>query len=191
MPQLTAPDVRVHASYIAALEEFRAEGRGAPDDDSTAGLALREYGERWHDPAVFAEYVARSRTVCGPDAFPYRPDDGPCTNLWYVDGETYLGRLAIRHTLCNAFLRDHAGHIGYDIRPTARRRGHATAMLREALPVAARLGIDRALITCDTGNTASRRVIEAAGGVFDDDRGGVLRYWVPTDGSGTADGARR
>jgi predicted acetyltransferase len=53
-------------------------------------------------------------------------------------------------------------------------------MLRAALPVANDLGIESALITCDSDNVASRKVIEACGGRFDDERGGKLRYWVPT-----------
>lgn len=45
--------------------------------------------------------------------------------------EEYLGRLAIRHRLTPR-LRTLGGHIGYDIRPSARQRGHATAMLAAA-----------------------------------------------------------
>ncbi|TSB21636.1 GNAT family N-acetyltransferase [Streptomyces benahoarensis] len=78
------------------------------------------------------------------------------------------------------FLLAHGGHIGYDVRPTARRRGHATAMLRAALPRARVLGLDRVLITCDATNTASRKVIEACGGLFEDRRGVKLRFWVTT-----------
>jgi predicted acetyltransferase len=57
---------------------------------------------------------------------------------------------------------------------------HATAMLRSALPLALRLGIESALITCDVTNLASRKVIEANGGVLEDQRGQQLRFWVPT-----------
>jgi predicted acetyltransferase len=53
-------------------------------------------------------------------------------------------------------------------------------MLRAALPVARGLGIASALVTCDATNAASRRVIEANGGVFEDRRGDKLRFWVPT-----------
>jgi predicted acetyltransferase len=53
-------------------------------------------------------------------------------------------------------------------------------MLRDALKVAAGLGIDRALITCHVTNVGSRRVIELNGGVLQDERNGVLRYWAPT-----------
>jgi predicted acetyltransferase len=90
----------------------------------------------------------------------------------------YLGRLTIRHRL-TTHLRDLCGHIGYDVRPSARRRGHATAMLAAAIPVARGLGIDSVLVTRDHANIASRKVIETNGGVLDQ-RGGKLRYWVPT-----------
>jgi predicted acetyltransferase len=72
------------------------------------------------------------------------------------------------------------GHIGYDVRASARRRGHATAMLAGGLAVAAGLGIDPALITCDVDNVGSRRVIETNGGVLEDERDGKLRFWTPT-----------
>ena len=93
-------------------------------------------------------------------------------------GDEYLGRISIRHRL-TAHLREIGGHIGYDIRPSARQCGHATAMLAAALPVARSLGIDPALLTCDEDNIASRKVIEASGGMLEDNRHGKLRYWVP------------
>jgi len=48
------------------------------------------------------------------------------------------------------------------------------------LPRAHDLGIDPALVTCDTGNLASRKVILASGGMLEDELHGVLRFWVPT-----------
>jgi predicted acetyltransferase len=47
-----------------------------------------------------------------------------------------------------------------------------------AVVEAARLGIDRVLLACDEDNAGSRRVIEAAGGVFEDVRNGKRRYWI-------------
>jgi predicted acetyltransferase len=52
-------------------------------------------------------------------------------------------------------------------------------MLAAALPVARSLGIDPALLTRDEDNIASRKVIEANGGMLEDNRHGKLRYWVP------------
>ena len=87
--------------------------------------------------------------------------------------------MSIRHRLTPSLLLM-GGHIGYDVRPSARRRGHATLMLAAALPVARGLGIDRALLTCRTDNIGSRKVIEANGGVLEDERDGMLRFWAPT-----------
>ncbi len=35
--------------------------------------------------------------------------------------------------------------------------------------------------TCDVGNLASRRVIQANGGVLEHERRGKLRFWVSAD----------
>ncbi|MGK5496356.1 GNAT family N-acetyltransferase [Streptomyces sp. URMC 125] len=186
MPELITPDVRVHASFVEAMEEFAAEGRGTPEDGTMVGRDILVWRDRWRGPEAFAEYVAAVRADAGEDA-PRPAGHVPCTTLWWVDGVTYLGRIAIRHRL-NTFLLDYGGHIGYDVRASARRRGHATAMLRAALPVVRSLGIDPVLITCDDTNTASHRVIEKCGGVFEDQRGKKLRYWVATGPDGARPG---
>jgi predicted acetyltransferase len=178
MPELIMPHARVHRSFLAAMAEFRSEGTGGSDDDSNTGQAIRAYASRWADPAEFARYLRELQD----EAREHPPRDGgrvPQTTLWWVSGDEYLGRISIRHRL-TPHLAEIGGHIGYDIRPSARRRGHATAMLAAALPVTRSLGIDPALLTCNEDNTASRKVIEANGGVVEDKRGGKLRYWVPT-----------
>jgi predicted acetyltransferase len=184
MPELIEPAVRVQASFLAAMAELQAEGRGLPADDSMIGQELRRYASRWSDPAVFAEYVGWLRDQAREDS-PRPAGYVPSTTLWWVSGDEYLGRLAIRHRLTPQ-LRDYGGHIGYDVRPSARRRGHATAMLAAALPRARALGIDPALVTCDEDNIASRKVIEANGGILADKRGIKLRFWVPTSPSARA-----
>ncbi|MDT5031460.1 MAG: hypothetical protein QOC94_1631 [Actinoplanes sp.] len=178
VPQLSLPPERVHRSFLAAMAEFRDEGRGDPADHTMIGGELREFGHRWATPEGFAEYVGWLRAQALEDS--PRPEGYvPSTTLWWVQDDDYLGRVAIRHRL-TAHLLDLGGHIGYDVRPSARRRGHATAMLRAALPAAHGLGIPSALLTCDVTNIASRKVVEANGGIFDDQRGEKLRFWVPT-----------
>lgn len=88
-----------------------------------------------------------------------------------------LGFLAIRHRL-NQYLFDQGGHIGYSVRPSARRQGIASAALELGLREAQRLGIAPVLITCDVDNTASRRTIENAGGRLENQVGDKLRFWV-------------
>jgi predicted acetyltransferase len=179
MPSLAQPDERYHRSFLEAMSEFRAEGRGADDDNSSIGDDLRTRWGGWESPAGFADYLAKLRDEADPNGT--RPEGYvQCTTWWLVDGDEYLARIALRHTLTER-LRAYGGHIGYDVRPTARRRGYATAMLGDVLPLALAAGVEpAALLTCDSGNVASRKVIEANGGVLEDDVDGMRRYWVPT-----------
>ncbi|MGO9502481.1 MAG: GNAT family N-acetyltransferase [Streptosporangiaceae bacterium] len=177
MPELILPTARVHVSFLAAMAELEAEGRGGPSDSSMVGQEMRVYGRGWAQEAKFSRYVRELLDDAREDS-PRASGYVPATTLWWVSGEEYLGRIAIRHRL-TPYLRDYGGHIGYDVRPSARRRGNATAMLAAALPAARRLGVDPALVTCDQDNVGSRKVIEANGGVFDDQRGVKLRYWLP------------
>jgi predicted acetyltransferase len=178
MPRLAPPDPTFRRSFVAAMEEFAAEGRGAPSDRTVIGSYLREQAGRSLDDAGFARFCAHVRAQA-LESTP-RPEGWvPATELWWVEGDEFLGRVGIRHRLTPALL-DVGGHIGYDVRPTARRRGHATEMLHQALGLASELGIDQALVTCDTDNIGSKTVIERNGGVLEDERAGKLRYWVPT-----------
>jgi predicted acetyltransferase len=99
VPELIAPTTAVHASFLEAVKEYEAEGRGAAGDDSMLGQDILRYGSRWQDPAGFADYVARVRAAKREDT--PRPEGFvPTTTLWYVTGaarETFIGRLAIRH----------------------------------------------------------------------------------------------
>jgi predicted acetyltransferase len=178
MPELINPDPRVHRSFLTAVAEFRAEGRGRAGDRTMLGDEIRRFARIWPDPVAFARYAARQRAMA-LEKTPRPEGFVPVTNLWLADGDEFLGRIAIRHSL-TPILLEAGGHIGYDIRPSARRKGYATAMLREALPIAFDLGIDPALVTCDVDNIASRRVIERNGGVLEDQREQKLRFWVPT-----------
>lgn len=102
-----------------------------------------------------------------------------------VVGDVVVGRVSLRHEL-NEFLARVGGHIGYGVRPSQRRRGYATEMLRQAIPLAAARGITSALITCDVDNAGSRKVIEHCGGVLESitaDPELVIqkrRYWLKT-----------
>lgn len=116
-------------------------------------------------------------------------DHVPCSHFWLVSGspntdKAILGAIRVRHHIENAFLAWEAGHIGYDIAPSYRGLGHGTLMLSLALPQAKALGIESALVVADEDNLASRKVIEANGGIFEKVVLGkvfpepLARYWV-------------
>jgi predicted acetyltransferase len=175
---LASPHPRYQQSFLESCHEILDAG----ESDLWTGLSI--FGEETYavealaDPGTFAAFTRRLHSLALPMT-PRPPGKVPETKLWWVDGDEYLGGLSIRHEL-TAPLRELGGHIGYVVRPSARRRGHATAMLAAALPVAQDLGIGPALLTCDVDNLASRRVIESNGGVLEDQREDKLRFWVPT-----------
>jgi len=174
MTELVRPDVRYRASWATAVREFEAAG------DVMHGSGLWEFDTSDLGEAALAPEVARLLAEADP-ATRLRDDWVHCSYYWIVDGDEFVGYLAIRHSLTE-FLLEEGGHIGYSVRPSRRREGHATRAVKLALDEARALGIDRALITCDHDNDASRLTIEHAGGVLEDRRGDKLRYWVDVVG---------
>ena len=172
MPELIAPTARLHKSWLEARDEWgfgvHQDGSGLHEDDTPettegfeAWLArLHREGDRSVTPIAGRVHS---------------------TYLWMVEDDRYLGAIALRHEL-NDFLLEAGGHIGYGVRPSARRRGLATWALGAVLPKAAAFGLKQVLVTCDDANIASQRVIEGNGGVLEDIRdtqlGRTRRYWI-------------
>jgi predicted acetyltransferase len=156
-PHLVWPTTAVRDSY---LEGERADciARGTPTD-WLAGAA--------DDFDAFVEARRGVKTRW----------EVPSTIFWYVAGPEYIGTLVIRHRLTEE-LFEAGGHIGYHIVAPWQRQGHATRMLAEGLGECRRLGLDRVLLTCSPENDASKRVILANGGRYEDRRRGEDRYWI-------------
>ena len=98
------------------------------------------------------------------------------------DRDRLLGAVNIRHYLNEKLLRD-GGHIGDGIRPSERRKGYATELIRLALAECKTLGIDKVLITCDKDNIGSAKSIRKNGGMLENelttsDGDIVERYWI-------------
>ena len=109
----------------------------------------------------------------------------PHSTYWLVHGGTeVVGVSNIRHTLTEA-LRREGGNIGYGIRPSARRCGFGTTILRQSLAEAAGLGLDRVLVTCAKTNVGSVKAILRNEGVLESEEflpgrdEIVQRYWLP------------
>ena len=112
------------------------------------------------------------------------PDRVPSTTFWLLEEDGPIaGMSRLRHYL-NEELLHHGGHIGYYVRPGSRGRGHGTEILALTLAEGHRLGIERFLLTVQSTNAASIRVIEANGGVMEDERTDsetgepFRRYWI-------------
>ena len=173
MTELVRPDVRYRESWAEAVAEF-PEGtmHGSGLWELEHGLDTTEQGCR--------EVVAHLRSCADPEVEP--PENRVrSTYFWITEGEEVVGFLALRHAL-TPWLLEEGGHIGYSVRPSRRREGHATRALALAVRPAAELGIERALVTCDDDNEPSARTIERNGGVYEDTRNHKLRYWIETGG---------
>lgn len=103
--------------------------------------------------------------------------------FWLLQGDRIVASSRLRHELIPVLLLD-GGNIGYEVRPSERRRGVGRELLRLMLGEARRIGLRRVLLTTETTNLGSIGVILANGGVFDDtsvspNTGRTMnRYWI-------------
>jgi predicted acetyltransferase len=159
VPELIAPTVRLHSAWLEAHAEW---GPGLHEDGFGLGPS-----DEVDSPAGFAAWVARLA-------------DHRCTYRWIVESDRVLGGIALRHGSSDYVWW--AGHIGYGIRPSARRRGLATWALGRMLDEARVLGLGRLLAVCAVDNVVSAKTIERCGGVFEGIRdtkfGPARRYWI-------------
>ena len=172
--RLVTPDVKYRAAFLAMAEDFCRAGENRY-------LHLRNASE-----AEFAAYVRRLKNAA--KGIGLRPGWVPQTTFWTMKVRVtpFIGTVQLRHRLTRA-LKKEGGHIGYAITPSFRNQGYGTRQLALMLKKARSLGYDRILITCDTDNIASARVIQKNGGVFEgesiSDYSGkpVSRYWISLD----------
>ncbi|GGO27746.1 GNAT family N-acetyltransferase [Deinococcus humi] len=172
MPKLVIPTSRYKQSFLEAVREVQASGSGLGDT------------LKWDAAQMEADFDRALTELRRYEPGNELPDGFVNSEpLWLVEGEAYLGRASLRHTL-NASLREFGGHIGYEIRPSARRQGHGRTILRLTLERARELGLERVLVTCDTDNLGSRGVIEGNGGVLEGEfvldyhPKPLRRYWI-------------
>ena len=168
---LVKPDMTMAEEIMDYKREFIEAGSSM---DGTGGLRKCETAQEWID---FNQKMENPETV--PSHFV------PATQYVYlrVSDHRIVGMIQLRHEL-NEYLKNYGGHIGYSVRPSERRRGYAGSMLAEFLPVCRRMGLGRVLVTCLTGNEASRRTILKNGGVYEntvfepDLKANLERYWI-------------
>jgi predicted acetyltransferase len=145
MPELIVPTVRLHRAWLEAHAEwgpgFHEDGFGLTATDDVLSRA------------GFAAWVAR---LTGESHL--------VTCRWIVESDRVLGGIALRQEPDEQVQR--AGHVGFGIRPSARRRGLATGALGRMLDEAGLRGMDRVLSVCATDNAASAKTIERLGGVL-------------------------
>jgi predicted acetyltransferase len=168
--RLIAPDAALRDAFLRAAQDHVDHA----NDPARTPEYVRALADFEAYLAALAQAERREESVAGPVRQ---------WNFWLTDGRDVLGILRFRPRL-NPRLVRLGGHLGYDVPPSARRRGYATRMLALGLAKAAEAGLAQAMLTADAGNLPSLRVIEANGGRLDAEYEfeGTLRrrYWAPT-----------
>ena len=161
--------------FLGQAWDYRRECEAADSDmDGCGPIDTSESARQW---------LADTRAYADPATVP----EGKVQATQFLavrasDGRL-VGMIQIRHYF-NEYLEKYAGHIGYSVRPSERRKGYAKEMLRLALPFCKSIGLDRVLIACEPGNPASRRTILANGGVYEctvhepGEDIDLERYWI-------------
>ena len=166
---LEKPSAKWKESYLSLIEEFQNNQEKLvpfvlqfPTDDFDAFLQIFSDAEK--GIGVKEGFV-------------------PHVTYWLIVDDSVLGVSNLRLRL-NESLLICGGHIGYGVRPSARKKGYATLMLKETLKKARELGIKRCLLTCDKVNAASAKTILNNGGELDseeilEESGELIqRYWI-------------
>jgi predicted acetyltransferase len=165
---LAEPTVAYRDTFIQSVHEFQAEGRQLNYDLNVLTNDFSAFVQESHD--------AKDRSKL-------KPGRVPASDFWLIDKNEFIGRLSLRHEL-NEFLLKMGGHIGYEIRPSRRKQGYGTEILRLGLEKTKELGLQRVLVTCDEDNIGSKKIIEHNGGKFENaiklegDHVKKLRYWI-------------
>lgn len=117
------------------------------------GMAFEEY-KKW---LVQQEEWSEGRNL--PEGYVAQ------TIYWLVDGGTPVGIGKIRHALTPES-REFGGNVGYAIGSPYRGRGYGKVLLGFLLEEARKMEIDEILLTVDKCNNASKKVVEANGGIL-------------------------
>lgn len=184
---LREPTTDLHQSFMQSTAEWNGE-----EQDGASMFFADKYGWDLADHTDFERWVKLLNDLAKPEFTP-APGFVSQSTLWVVENGKYLGAVSLRHDLGTGYLAEVGGHIGYGIRPSARRRGLAKLALAGSLEQARSLGLPKVLITCNDSNIGSARTIESCGGVLESIKPqsevgpifgspeDVRRYWITLD----------
>ncbi len=148
--RLVKPTINLKTAYLEMLASWKKT------TEKMVPFSLK------YDTEDFEKFIAKNNNL------EINPEKGfVChTTFWLLNEDNEIvGTSNIRHALNDQLLLE-GGHIGYGISPTHRRKGYATQILKLSLEAAKKIGIQRALLTCDKNNIGSKKVILKNGGIF-------------------------
>ena len=148
------PSVEIEALLNAFRQDYLDAGEGAETLGALAKCSAREW-------LMLIEPYRNASTA---------PEGRTPRRYYFLQREAdgkLVGFVQVRHPL-REDCREYAGHLGYTVCPSERRKGYAARLLQEGVRLCRVLGIAPALVCCDADNEASRRTILRCGGVLED-----------------------
>ena len=124
--------------------------------NGTGGLNVNNYDNWLH------------RVLHSHQGIEERKDRVPASTYFVIDeNNTLVGMVNVRHYLNEYLYTSGSGHVGYSVRPTERRKGYATRILKESLSLLKmNFNVKEALVGCYKDNIGSRKTIENNGGIL-------------------------
>ena len=163
------PSIAFREEYQAMVQEFMQTDEGWFNNFP---LALEDFASYVNELDDEAQGIGLPSGIVSQETY------------WLVkDGKEVLGEFRLRPHLRPPF-EGHNGHIGYNIRPSQRRKGYATCQLALMLDEVRRRNIERIMLTVDGENPASVRTIEKNGGKLEwqrflPEKGEIVScYWI-------------
>ena len=170
--------IKLTKEYYSQLSEMIEEWRLDQEINHTNHSPWAIFKNDYHDFDYYLDNLEINEPKDGkvPDSVFFLLD---------IERNILLGAVNIRHYL-NDYLSQFGGHIGDGIRPSERRKGYATEMIRLALIECKKLEIDKVLMVCDKSNIGSAKSIIKNGGILENefvDEDGEInqRYWIDLD----------
>lgn len=162
-------------AYVEDIWQFRQEIIDSNDNDKFAGCGCLE------TCSSAKEWIEAVRLGSNNNL----PEGKVSSNVYLAvrkEDNRIVGVIDLRHHINHPILGTWGGHIGYYVRPTERRKGYASEMLKLNLLNAKRLGLEKVLVTCGADNIGSEKTILANDGVFEKDIAVkerlMKRYWI-------------
>ena len=167
--KLVKPSSQYKDSFLEAMREFQADSErsrfGLIDD-----LNISEVENNFEK---YLEKISNKEKGIGLEE-----GQVPASSLLLIEDGAVVGIVSLRHKL-NEKLLKMGGHIGYGHQ---KEKWVMEQILEFALLEAKKLGIDRAMVSCDDDNVGSAKIIEKNGGILENkvEHEGKLkrRYWI-------------
>tara|TARA_B100001250_G_scaffold105510_1_gene89021 strand:- start:4264 stop:4872 length:609 start_codon:yes stop_codon:yes gene_type:complete len=159
MSVLSTPSATYQKSFIVGAREFDDEGKLNSTYLVGLGFSIESLKMNFED---FVNALKRLSDSA------FLPDGRYIDQIfWLTEDDEYIGQVSVRPELTTPYLVTYGGHIGYSIRPSRRKRGYGKRILSLALNIAKMNNLKRVLVTCDSDNIGSRKIIEYNGGCYE------------------------